>query len=228
MAERGFRKPEAGGSTPSRSFYIHILSNQHMGVSALSKTDEKKSGVPLATAFKSIHIALDNYNDIFSDFDISPFSRRTVSDDFLHEIEKRHVETEKGDFEVRLTLPQKFRDAKAESVIKKRLRDFFATKLRHKEKEIGARKRTGIIKLITGLAVVVAIFELSIGYDAPFATFASVFALYSLFTGFENIFEVPGKLEQERQLFRKFSKARYHFLSEEEVIEQLKPAGQDP
>lgn len=50
----------------------------------------------LSSILNSIQIALDHYDDIFSDFDPSPFSQRMLSDDFLKEMQKRYIETKKG------------------------------------------------------------------------------------------------------------------------------------
>ena len=43
----------------------------------------------LKRILSSVHIALDDYDDIFSDFDISPYNQRALSKDFLDELKTR-------------------------------------------------------------------------------------------------------------------------------------------
>jgi len=192
------------------------------------KPEEKLDELKFATAFKAIQIALDDYQDIFSDFDTAPFHRRTLSDDFLKEIERRYVETEKGEFEVRLTLPESKREQKVESVIKKRLKDYFIMLLKEKQGDLEKRKKFGIIKILAGIATIVAVFEFPIIGTTSLATIFSVFAWYSMWSGYENLFEVPWKIERERNFLKKFSRARYYFISEEAVGDVLEKLPQEP
>src|SRR3989344_6408811 len=74
---------------------------------------------------KKISLWLDDYNDIFSDFDPRPYSERALSDDFLNASQKMFRETKTGKFELRLLIPKSLRDEKQESLIKKRLKSFF-------------------------------------------------------------------------------------------------------
>lgn len=185
------------------------------------KPDEK---LEFATAFKAIQIALDDYNDIFSDFDTSPYSHRTISDDFLNEIERRYVKTESGEFEVRLTIADAKRDQKLEAVIKKRLKDHFHAKLKEKENDVKKRKQRGFLKLFVGVLVEIAVFELPIGFVPSLATIFSVFGWYLMWSGYENLFEVPIKTADDLQFLIKFSKAHFYFIAEEavaQVVERL-------
>jgi hypothetical protein len=180
-------------------------------------SDQKTEEPKLSAAFKAIQIALDDYGDIFSDFDTSPYSRRTISDDFLKEIEKRYVENKKGEFEVRLTIQKHLRDPKIENTIKKRLRDYFLLKLAENEGHINNRKKIGAAKILVGAAVLIMIFELALDPITSIASLFTVFAWYSLWSGFESILDLPFKLEEERQLYKKFSLAKYYFISEEDI-----------
>jgi len=180
------------------------------------KTDE----INLAPVFKSIQIALDDYNDIFSDFDMSPYATRVISDDFLKEMEKRYTENKKGEFEIRFTVLQKSRDARIEAVIKKRLKEYFQLKLKDMEKDITERKKNGLLRITLGLAVAVLLFVFQANETMPVATLFSVLAWYLLWSGYEYFFEVPGKLKKDRSFYSRFSKAKYHFMSEEEAMEE--------
>lgn len=190
---------------------------EYMAEQTIQKKQEEINLVPV---FKSIQIALDDYNDIFSDFDMSSYSTRIISDDFLKEMEKRYTENKKGEFEIRFTIFQKIRDAKIEAVIKKRLKEYFQIKLKDMEKDIAERKKSGLLRIVLGLGIAVLLFVFEANETMPVATLFSVLAWYLLWSGYEYLFEVPGKLEKERLFYSKFSKAKYHFLSDEEVIEE--------
>ncbi len=179
------------------------------------KTEEK---LEFATAFKAIQVALDNYQDIFSDFDTGPYSHRTLSNDFVNEVERRYVETKPGEFEVRLTLPARERDQKVEMVIKKRLKDYFTGRLKEKDDEISKKRNVGIIRIVAGVLIIIAVFELPIPYTTAMSNILSVPGWFFIWSGFENIMDIPGKLAEERQFLGRFSKAKYHFYSEDELI----------
>jgi len=69
---------------------------------------------------------LEDYDDLFSDFDPRPYGERAISDDFINEYQKMLKETVSGEqFELRLLVPKEIRNEKEEEVIKKRLKNYF-------------------------------------------------------------------------------------------------------
>jgi len=88
---------------------IHIENNSYM-------SDRKSSGICLW---------LDNYNDIFSDFDPRPYSKRNLSDDFILEARKRTKENNQSSYELKLLIPKKLRDIELEKIIQKRINKYF-------------------------------------------------------------------------------------------------------
>jgi len=192
---------------------------------ATGKPEEK---LEFATAFKAIQVALDNYQDMFSDFDTAPYSHRTISNDFLNEVERRYVETKPGEFEVRFTLPAKERDAKVEAVIKKRLKDYFVMKLKEKEAEIDKKKRTSVVRLAAGVLIMAVAFELPFSHTTAVSNIISVPGWFFLWSGFEHLFDIPGRLLEKRQFFLRFSKAKYHFYSEEDLVSVFERLSEPP
>src|SRR3989338_1417499 len=73
-----------------------------------------------------ISLWLDNYDDIFSDFDPRPYSLRSLSDDFLFEAKKASRDKDANRLELRFLISQEHRDSKVEATVKKRLRDHFS------------------------------------------------------------------------------------------------------
>ncbi len=181
-----------------------------------------------ATAFKAIQVALDDYQDMFSDFDTAPYSRRTLSSDFVNEIERRYIETSSGEFEVRITLPAKVRDAKVEAVIKKRLKDYFVFRLKEKDDEITKKRNVGLLRIAVGVIVLLVVFELPINYATGLSNILSIPGWFFVWSGFENIMDIPGRLAESREFFLKFSKAKFHFYSEEELNEVAEKLPEQP
>src|SRR3989344_7271696 len=66
-----------------------------------------------------ISLIIDNYDDIFSDFDSRPYSHRNLSDDFMYEAKRVSKEMKEGVAELRFMIPGIERDSNHEGVIKK-------------------------------------------------------------------------------------------------------------
>lgn len=74
---------------------------------------------------RDVSIRLERYSDIFSDFDIRPYSRRSLSIDFMDEIKRAVVEKDDEGIELILYMPEKDRNESQEVVIKERLFNYF-------------------------------------------------------------------------------------------------------
>jgi hypothetical protein len=186
------------------------------------KVDDKR----LSSVLNSIQIALDGYDDIFSDFDPSPYSQRILSDDFIKEIQKRYIETKKGDFEVRFSLPDKLRDQKTESLIKKRLKEYFTAQLKEMENEIERKKQSGMIKFAIGFLLLAGevINRFYTKNDIVFDILSVLLVpagWYGMFSGLESFFDLPQRTHDQRRFMRKFRDAIYLFVSEETVVKHI-------
>lgn len=84
-----------------------------------------------------VSLWLDDYTDIFSDFDPRHYSQRAVSDDFIKESKKFSRGKLNGKLEINLLMPQKKRDKKIEHIIKKRLNIYFE----HRYKELEEQRK---------------------------------------------------------------------------------------
>ena len=184
--------------------------------------EEEKLAV-LAPIMKSIQIALDGYDDIFSDFDSSPYSSRVLSDDFLKEIRKRYYENKKGDFELNFMLQAARRDQRIEATIKRRLKDFFKSEMDyfHDKKEKikrGGVHRIGVGFILLSLEVVLSVLNVSDLYVKVLNVLLVPAGWYAFYSGFEYIFEDPKELESQFLFNEKLYKAKYEFISEEELL----------
>ncbi len=98
-----------------------------------------------------IPLWLEDYNDLFSDFDPRSYSHKALSEDFLEELKRASRDKPK---KVRLSLlvPRAKRNLKEEFVITKRLKEHFMKHFLRIKKEHGKTIKEGIIFLIIGIA----------------------------------------------------------------------------
>lgn len=89
----------------------------------VEKVVEEKEREVLEKA--EVSLILDNYGDIFSDFDPRPFNNRALSVDFLDEARRATREIEFGAFQLRFMLPKAERNQETEYMVRKRLREHF-------------------------------------------------------------------------------------------------------
>lgn len=99
-----------------------VVQAQIPAVVPVIKTDEELRAL---SKLSQISLDLEDYSDIFSDFDPRPYSQRALSDDFLSESRKASRDKVSGQIELGFLMPAAKRSAKDEAVIKKRLREHF-------------------------------------------------------------------------------------------------------
>ena len=102
-----------------------------------------------------ISILLDNYDDIFSDFDPRPFAHRALSDDFLVEAKKavKSAGEKEDSFDLSFMIPKNQRNFEHELLIKKRLREHFKKHALMIGAEMSETKRDGIFLILAGFVV---------------------------------------------------------------------------
>ncbi len=186
--------------------------------------EEKKP----SSLFNLLHIALDTYDDIFSDFDPSAYSHRVLSDDFLKEIQKRYAETKYGDIELKFSIPSARRSIKTETLIKKRLNEYFQNQINLLDIEISNRKRTGSIYFFTGFFVLLSLFIvysldkfLSSHAREIITLILTPLGWFGMWEGLNLLIQAPIKYEDQKKFYLKFSKANYIFINEEDFIKEL-------
>ncbi len=108
-----------------------------------------KNGKP--EQIHGITIWLDGYDDIFSDFDSRDFSKRALSDDFLLELRKMSRE-EDGDIrEFHLLLPEAARNKNDETIIVRRLHNYFRKNHTRISQSIASERNKAILFVLLGL-----------------------------------------------------------------------------
>ena len=175
----------------------------------------------VSDVLQATQVALDNYDDIFSDFDPSPIKTRILSDDFLNELHRRYAENKKGEFVVNFTLPAEKRSEKTEALIRKRLKDYLRFQLTTKRSEVNEIRKKGIVRVTTGILVLLSLLLIIPSTYTAAGTVLSVLSWYLLWSGFDYMLELPGRLKPEMKFYERFLKARYNFVSEEKLVKYI-------
>ncbi|MBI2558251.1 hypothetical protein HYW20_02925 [Candidatus Woesearchaeota archaeon] len=164
-----------------------------------------------------ISIWIDTYDDIFSDFDPRPYSQRSLSDDFLTESRKASMD-KAGKLELRLLVSEEKRDAKNESVIKKRLHEHFTKHAQMLKKEIKSTRNKSVIAAFIGILML-----LSATYIGSFESSAFImrflFVLlepagwFTTWFALDRLFYTTEKKKEEHNFYEKMSKCEIMFSS---------------
>ncbi len=108
-----------------------------------------------------ISILLSSYNDIFSDFDPSSYSERTLSDDFIIQAKKFSKDKDDKKMSLKLLLPATARNEQDEKVIIKRLHTHFKEAYQQGRDDVKKANRKGIILTVIGIALMLTASYLS-------------------------------------------------------------------
>lgn len=97
---------------------------------------------------QEISLRIEHHDDIFSDFDIRPYSRRALSVDFIEEIKRASHDKNGGEIELILHLPEKERNEYHESVIRERLMAHFK-----KHHQMLAKEKAHVLKVGLSMSI---------------------------------------------------------------------------
>ena len=163
-----------------------------------------------------ISIILNNYDDIFSDFDPRHYSQRALSHDFLPEIKRAAQDQTSGVVELRLLIPENQRKVSTEAVIKQRLREHFRRHNALLGKELTKVRALGFLMVFVGaiLGIIATIL-----YDIVEKGFLLKFILilmepaswFSIWEGANHIFFEAKETKSEFEFYKKMAKSEITF-----------------
>ena len=164
-----------------------------------------------------ISLWIDNYDDIFSDFDPRSYSQRALSDDFLIEA-KKAVREAKGVLILRFLVPTSVRNNQQESMIRRRLREHFRKHHDNAEREMRGLVRNGILLALGGFALMLAAAFIA---HAQRESFLSIFLTvlfepagwFMVWYGMDKIFYTAKEKRTELDFYQKMSKVDIDFDS---------------
>lgn len=166
---------------------------------------------------QEITIAIDSWDDVFSDFDPSPIDQRILSEDFLSELKKRYRETQRGNFIITIYAPALLKDDLTEKLVTKRLKQYFRFRYLSISKEVMTAIRKGFIFVIGGI-VSLSVLTLLTYFKMLERLALELMGIilmplgwFGIWEGFSRIIEPTPLLKQEQELFAKLSHASIKF-----------------
>jgi hypothetical protein len=181
------------------------------GLEAVSKGSKKK-----ILDISEISLILDNYDDIFSDFDPRPYAHRSLSEDFLLESKKASRDKDSEHLELRFLIPKKLRNTSTEAMIKRRLRGYFQRNFRDVKSEIRKSRVMGVKKLLAGASIGALAAYLSFhDRNLPVAAILIVLQPASWFTmwmGLDDLFNISEKKKSKLSFYEKMSHCQISFI----------------
>jgi hypothetical protein len=168
-----------------------------------------------------IDLKLDRYDDIFSDFDIRPYSRRALSVDFLDELRRASYEKDNDGIEIVLNVPSDERNESSEGMIRRRLKDHFRKHFRMLEMQKNRMRRRGVAMIVFGVAAMISAAMIMFGgaEEDLFKSFLVVFlepaAWFLFWEGLNTIIYGSKDIEAHYNFYRKMShnQGKIHFRS---------------
>jgi hypothetical protein len=172
--------------------------------------------IPEPEETHEISLRLESYDDIFSDFDIRPYSKRALSVDFLDEIKRASSDKEGEGIELVLFAPEKERSESHEATIRERLSAHFK---RHYHLLVAERRRVmkfgfsmvslGIISMIAASYIHFHSLEASL-LTSFLLVFLEPAAWFLLWEGMDQIIFESKSINPDLHFYRKMSSAHGH------------------
>lgn len=184
--------------------------------------DKTKDTQQKIKSLKEISIVIDNWDDIFSDFDPRPPGERVLSEDFILELKKRYRETRKGIFIVIIHAPLSLKDETTEKKVVKQIKRHFKYRFLQRKKESKNLRIRGIAFVIMGicsLGFLTLITYYKFFSNLTIELLGIIFmplGWFGIWEGFSKLVDTSPTFVKEMRLFNKLSSATYRFEYVEE------------
>jgi hypothetical protein len=161
-----------------------------------------------------IAIALDTYDDLFSDFDIRGYGERALSKDFLDELHVRLRRSRiKTGLDIVFLIPAELRNEADEALIIERIRGFFSDRREHYRREDGKSKRRAFAFIAIGLALSIAANVIVERFDSLplFGDFILIPSWFFVWSGFEALIKNRDELGRKKKYYAVLYESRTSF-----------------
>lgn len=159
---------------------------------------------------------LDDYGDIYSDFDSRHYLKRRISDDFLNELKIAFRNRDAPVNDLILLLPEEKRREENEKVIPDSLKDHFLTQYRIHSDKCRIKLHKNIFFACTGvIAMAINIFISRYAEHSFLADVLKVLlepaAWFFLWSSLDFLFYDFQEMKKERTFYRTLSELKIHF-----------------
>lgn len=167
-----------------------------------------------------IHLQLNAYTDLFSDFDPRPYSARGLSDDFLKELKKAVKDAPGPQISLILSLPSSLRKEADEKTIQERLHSHITKHRTRLEKERSDIRKSGIISL--GIGILLMFFATLVLVESDNSLWMNFLRIllepagwFIAWFGADKLFDVPKRDQAQREFYNKLHRVPIRFVASE-------------
>ena len=170
------------------------------------------------SGFSVVNILLDSYDDIFSDFDPSPFAERALSDDFIAELKKISGNKKQKKIVLKLLLPANMRNKQDENVIIKRLHSNFKNVHFNLESEVRKTYLKGMLLTLFGIIIMIIASYISFlkpeKYPVHFLlVLFEPAGWFLLWSGLDTLVYSSNETKKDLDFYKIMTKAKINFLT---------------
>lgn len=179
----------------------------------------KKGNEIKTTETSEIRFAINNYEDIFSDFDPRPLIERGLSEDFLLETKKASLVKKSDEINFIFLVPKKERDLKKEIKIEKRLKGYFKKHLGILQNNKNKIIKEGIWFTISGIILMMIATYLLFNFKNENLIVSFLIILlepagwFVFWHGLDYVFFEPKNINPDIDFHNKMSIAKIMFVS---------------
>jgi hypothetical protein len=164
-----------------------------------------------------LSIAIDTFEDIFSDFDPRDYTKRDLSDDFMYELKRRYRETKTSQFDIIFHAPKKVHEEATEKIIIQRIKQHFRHIASQNRKDIGTLRARGMYYIWFGV-ILLSVFTFATYHKWLSDLNAQILGIlfmplgwFGIWEGFSKVIDIPWKLQEDLEFNLKMAKANYQF-----------------
>lgn len=188
------------------------------------KTDLAEHGSKLRKEYEiistpphtKISLWFDGYDDIFSDFDPRPYSRRIISDDFLNELRKVVSEVKTSQCDITFLIPRGRINHTEEKIIQARLHHYFHNESLHLQSKARKLFRRGLATTFVGMTIMFLTAALVSQIEDKFVlnllmVICEPTGWFTVWYGLDHIFYISREGEDDLDFATKLLKAEINF-----------------
>lgn len=165
---------------------------------------------------RQLSISIDNYNDLFSDFDARGYSERSISEDFLFQLKKVVAESDEDIHELYFLITTKQHQIEQETIIIKRIQEHFKNRQNHYQQKKKKEQQKGLLFFLIGSVLLfIATYLLLVQKEYvlinAFIVVLEPAGWFLSWTGLETLFNNTKWRTHELSFYSKLKKCKIHF-----------------
>ena len=164
-----------------------------------------------------VGLAIEGYDDLFSNFDPRPFPERELSEDFLTELRRFFYHKSPEYLDIVLLIPSKRRSARDEDAVKKRLHIYFQKKYRETHKSLKHASLSNVLRVLLAMTIMIltgylAVHAGQVLWRNILKVMLEPASWWLFWTSIDNLIAARKRVHNELQYFHRLAECKIVFL----------------